>query len=87
MTILNRVSEVYNIKPDRDKVLEFISELATSYDDPNEVRDYYLGDEERLQQIQMIVVEKLIVERVLEDAEMTENPCSYDDAVKAEQAG
>lgn len=85
--ILNRVSEVYNIKPDRDKVLEFISELATSYDDPNEVRDYYLGDEERLQQIQMIVVEKLIVERVLEDAEMTENPCSYDDAVKAEQAG
>ena len=82
--ILNQVAQVNNIRPDRDKVLEFIGELAETYEDPNEVRDYYLGDEARMQQIQMIVVEKLVVEHILAEAEIIENSCTYDEAVSAE---
>ncbi len=80
--ILGKTVEQYEIKPDREQVIEFIDDIASSYDDPEEVKSLYLGDESRMQQVQLIVMEGLVVDKVLEMAQVTEKDCTYDEAIK-----
>ena len=80
--ILNSMVEHFEIRPDRDQVVEFIDEIAASYEDPEEVRNFYLGDETRLQQVQLTVVEKQVVERIREVATVTEASSTYEDVIQ-----
>lgn len=84
--ILNKAVEHFEIKPDRDQVMAFIDDIASSYDEPEQVRNQFLGDENRLQQVQLMVVEKMVVEKVAEVAQVTEKACSYEDALQGPQA-
>lgn len=84
--ILNKAVEHFEIKPDRDQVMAYIDEIAASYDDPEEVKNQFLGDENRLQQVQLMVVEKTVVEKITAVAQVTEKACSYEDALQGPQA-
>jgi trigger factor len=84
--ILNKAVEHFEIKPDRDQVMAYIDEIAASYDDPEQVKNQFLGDENRLQQVQLMVVEKTVVEKITEVAQVTEKACSYEDALQGPQA-
>lgn len=84
--ILNQFVTAYEIKPDREKLIEFIDEIAESYDDPDEVRNLYLSDESRLQQVGLVVMEKLAVEKVVDLAGCSEKSCSYDDVMASAAA-
>ena len=79
--IVGKVIEHFEIQPERESVIEFIDEIAASYEDPEEVRNHYLGDEQMMQQVQTMVLEKLVVEKVVEQAELSELSCSYDEAI------
>ncbi|MDG2035129.1 MAG: trigger factor, partial [Pseudomonadales bacterium] len=61
--------------------------LASSYDDPEEVKKHYKSDDNRMQQVQLMLVEKTVVEKVLEVAQVTEKASSYDEVVQSAQAG
>ena len=84
--ILSRVVEKYEIEPDRERLVAFVDEIASSYEDPEEVRNHYLGDESRLQQVQMMVMESMVVEKISDVAQLSEKSCSYDEALAAAQA-
>ena len=71
---------------DADKVREAVEEMASTYQDPQEVIDYYLGNQEQLSQVQSKVLEDQVVEKLLESANITETECSYQDAISQEQA-
>ncbi|NNL57781.1 MAG: trigger factor [Pseudomonadales bacterium] len=79
--ILNHVVKQYEIKPERDQIVEFIDDIAASYEDPDEVRNLYMSDEGRLQQVNMLVVEKLVVEKIAELAGIVEKTGSYDEVI------
>ena len=85
--ILSQAVEHFEVKPDYEKLMAFVEELASSYDDPEEVKKHYMGDETRMQQLQLMLVEKTVVEKVLEVAQVTEKVSSYDDVVQTSQAG
>ena len=85
--ILSEAVEHFEIKPDRDKLMAFIDDLASSYDDPEEVKKHYKSDDNRMQQVQLMLVEKTVVEKVLEVAQVTEKASSYDEVVQSAQAG
>ncbi|HAB56143.1 MAG TPA: trigger factor, partial [Cellvibrionales bacterium] len=53
--ILSQAVEHFEVKPDREKLMTFIDELAASYDDPEEVKKHYMGDETRMQQVQLML--------------------------------
>ncbi|MBT8138919.1 MAG: trigger factor [Gammaproteobacteria bacterium] len=84
--ILNHLVKQYEIRPEREQIIEFIDDIAQSYENPDEVRNLYMSDESRLQQVNMMVVEKLVVEKITEMAEPGEKTGSYDEVMAANQA-
>ena len=85
--ILSQAVEHFEVKPDREQLIAFIEDLAASYDEPEEVKKHYMSDDTRMQQVQLMLVEKTVVEKVLEVAQVTEKASSYDDVVQTAQAG
>lgn len=80
--ILNKAVEHFEVKPDRDAVMAYIDEVAATYDDPEAVKNQLLGNENQLQQVQLMVVERTVVEKITEVAKVTEQSCTYDEALQ-----
>jgi trigger factor len=73
------------LKADADKVRETIEEMASTYQDPEEVINYYYSNQEQLASVESKVLEDLVVEKLLDSANITEKECSYQDAISQEQ--
>ena len=84
--LVNAIVEQNNVKPDDAKIKEMIDTMASSYEDPEQVKNFYYSNEQQLNQIQSMVLEEQIVEMVLESAEVTETNFSYENAVVVEQS-
>ncbi len=83
--VLNEYIAKENITADPDKVKETIEGIAETYEKPEEVVNYYYGNEEQLQQVQSLVIEETVVEKILAQAQVSENNCSYEDVLAQEQ--
>ena len=84
--ILNELINRNGVKPDPARVRGLIEEVASTYEDPQEVIDWYYGNRQQLQGIEAAVAEEQVVEKLLEGAKVTENVCGYEEALKAEPA-
>ena len=73
------------LQADADKVRETIEEMASTYQDPEEVINYYYSNQEQLSSVESKVLEDQVVEKLLGNANITENECSYQDAISQEQ--
>ena len=71
----------------QDLVDAKLAEVASTYQDPQEVIDYYKGNQELLSGIQNVVLEDQAVEAIIADVKVVETEVSYDEAIKpADQA-
>ncbi|MCZ6618081.1 MAG: trigger factor, partial [Gammaproteobacteria bacterium] len=66
--IVNQIIELAELSADPDAVRERIEELAQPYAEPQQVINYYYGNSEQLQQIEMGVLEDKVVDYVVEHA-------------------
>ena len=73
------------IKADADKVRETIEEIASTYQQPEEVVTWYYSNQEQLAGVESMVLEDQVVERLLEAAKVEDEPCSYQDAIAKAQ--
>ncbi len=80
--VVSAIVEQLEVKVDGDKVKETIENMASTYEEPEEVVNYYYNNEQQLSQIQNMVLEEQVVEKVLEKANITEVSLSYEEAVK-----
>ncbi len=80
--LVNRLVEQNDIKVDDDKVRETIETMAASYEQPEQVVNFYYSNEAQLSQIQNMVLEEQIVDHVMALAKVSEAEMSYEDAVK-----
>ena len=71
----------HDLKADADRVRAEIEALAATYETPDEVIEYYYGNQEQLSAVESKVVEDMIVDKLLENAKVIEKPCSYQEAV------
>jgi trigger factor len=76
----------HEIKADGEKVRAAIEEMASTYETPQEVIDYYYSNQEQLSAVESKVLEDLVVEKLLESAHIIESECSYQDAIGQNQA-
>jgi trigger factor len=74
------------LKADADKVRDMIEEMASTYQDPEEVINYYYSNQEQLSSVESRVLEDQAVEKLLENANITEKQCSYQEAISQEQS-
>lgn len=84
--IMSKAVTHFNIEPNRDALLEYLDKLASSYDEPEKFKNHYLNDENRMQQLQLVLVEKKVVESVLNEAKINEKSLSYDALMEAAQS-
>ncbi len=80
--ILSKVVESAELKADADKVRAHIEEMASTYDQAEEVINYYYSNQQALAGIESMVLEEQVVEHILANAKVTEESLSYEDAVK-----
>ena len=64
------------------KVREAIEDIASTYQDPEEVINWYYSENEQLAGIESRVLEDAVVEKLLSTAAIAEVECSYQDALE-----
>ena len=84
--LVSKIVEDNELTPDDDRVKETIETLAGSYEDSEQVVNYYYSNEQQLSQIQNVVLEEQVVDLVLETAKVSEKAVSYEEAVKPKEA-
>jgi trigger factor len=79
--ILSEVIKSKELKADDDNVRAKVEELASTYEEPQQVIDWYYGDKSRLSQIESLVLEDAVVDWVFEQADVTEKSSSFDEVM------
>ncbi|MFT5482395.1 MAG: trigger factor [Halieaceae bacterium] len=79
--LLNEIISHRELKADPDKVRSTIEEMASTYEKPEEVINYYYGNQEQLSSIESMVLEEAIVDSLVADAAVTELTCDYQEAL------
>jgi trigger factor len=80
--ILNEIIAKEDLKADTDRVRSTIEEMASTYEDPQEVVDWYFSNQQQLQGVQSLVLEDQVVESLLARAKVTEKAGSYEEVLK-----
>ncbi|HZT56893.1 MAG TPA: trigger factor [Burkholderiaceae bacterium] len=62
-----------------DQLQKHIEEMAQSYEKPSEVVRWYLGDQQRLAEVEAVVVENNVVEFVLGKAQVTDKVLPFEE--------
>ncbi|TKB45106.1 trigger factor [Thalassotalea mangrovi] len=75
--LLGEVIKVNELKVDDAKVKSLIESAASAYEDPQEVVDYYMNNQEMLQQMQHVAMEEQAIELLLEKADVTEKETAF----------
>ena len=83
--LLNEYIAQKEIKAEADKVRSTIEDLASTYEDPEEVINYYYGNQQQLQSVEGLVLEDAVIDSLLESATVTEATQSYDEVMAPAQ--
>lgn len=83
--IVGEVVKASEIKVDSDRVREMVEELASTYQDPEEVVNYYFNNRELLAGVESVVLEDQVVDHILGGAKVTETNSTYEDVIKPAQ--
>lgn len=84
--VVAEVVKQNDIKPDNDRVRAMVEELASAYQEPEQVVNWYYQNEQQLAEIQSVVLEEQVVDTVLQKAQVTDKQVPYEDAVKPAQS-
>lgn len=79
--ILNEIITSKNLTADAKKVRSKIEEMAAPYGDPQQVINYYYGNQNLLNQVESMVLEDEVVNLVLAAAKVQDKASSYKDAI------
>ena len=82
--ILAKVVEENKLEPTEEQIKSVVASFADSYEDPQEVIDWYYADAGRLQGPTSLAVEANVVDFVLGKAKVTEKVLSFDEVMGAQ---
>jgi trigger factor len=83
--ILSEMISKHQLKADPSAVRATIEELAATYQDSEEVVNWYYGNPDQLASVESKVLEDSVVEKLLEGASVTEQACTYQEAIAQAQ--
>ncbi|CAD5377547.1 peptidyl-prolyl cis/trans isomerase (trigger factor) [Pseudomonas sp. OF001] len=84
--IVAEVVKQFEIKPDEARVRELIEEMASAYQEPEQVVAWYYKNAQQLDEVRSVVLEEQVVDTVLQKANVTDKQVSYEEAVKPAEA-
>lgn len=84
--IVAEVVKQFDLKPDDARVREMIQEMASAYQEPEQVVAWYYKNDQQLNEVRSVVLEEQVVDTVLQKASVTDKSVSYEEAVKPVEA-
>ncbi|OLU35330.1 trigger factor [Pseudomonas sp. PA27(2017)] len=84
--IVAEVVKQFELKPEDARVRELIQEMASAYQEPEQVVAWYYKNDQQLNEVRSVVLEEQVVDTVLQKANVTDKSVSYEEAVKPAEA-
>lgn len=84
--LLGEVINGNELKADEDRVKDAIADMASAYEDPTEVVEYYQNDKRLMENMRHVVLEDQAVDFVVEKANTSEKETRFFDLMNAPQA-
>ena len=84
--IVAEVVKQFELKPDDARVRAMIEEMASAYQEPEQVISWYYKNDQQMNEVRSVVLEEQVVDTVLQKATVTDKSVSYEEAVKPAQA-
>ncbi len=75
--VLAKVVQANDLKPDPERVREVVEDLASTYEDPQEVVDFYYASKERLASVEAMALEGHVVDWVMTQVRVEDEPMSF----------
>ena len=83
--LLGEVIKANEIKVDDAKVEALIATVASAYEDPTEVVEYYKANDQLMQQMRNVAMEEQAVEAILAKAKVSDVEKAFDDIMNPQQ--
>lgn len=80
--LVQEVIKSNEIKADDERIRATIEEMAATYQEPQQVIDWYYSNEDMMAQVRSLVLEDQVVDHLLASAKVTETSVPYEEAVK-----
>ncbi len=77
--IIAHVVDKNELQATPDRLKEVVEEMAAGYEKPQEVRDWYYKNPQRLREIESYVLEKNVVDWALETTALKDQPVDFDE--------
>ncbi len=84
--IISRLVAANNIQVDEARLRSHIESIASTYDDSDEVVRWYYQNSKLMESARAVVLEEQVVDWLLERAEVSEKPSTFDDVLKPNRA-
>lgn len=81
--LLGEMISKFELTADPAKVRQAIEDIASTYQEPEEVINWYYSENEQLGQVESRVLEDQVVEKLLADAQIEDKESTYQDALAA----
>jgi trigger factor len=75
----------HTLNVDPERVNQMIETLASAYEQPDELRAWYKESKERLAEIEALVMEETVADKIIASAKITHNTLSYQDVVNPKE--
>ncbi|NRB24886.1 trigger factor [Shewanella sp.] len=86
--LLGEVIKTNELKAEDERVQGLIASMASAYEDPSEVVEYYKANQEMMQNMRNVALEEQAVEALLKTAKVTEKSVNFEEFMnKATQQG
>ncbi len=82
--ILSEIVKTNEIKSTQEQIKAKISEMAESYENPQEVMDYYMSHKDKLSEIESFILEEKVVDWAFDQANVTQKDYSFTEFMNPE---
>jgi len=77
--VIAEVVRANEMKVDEERVREVVEDLASTYEQPQEVIDYYYSNKEHLASVESLTLENQVVDWVMENAEVVDEMATFEE--------
>jgi trigger factor len=83
--LVSAIIEKNEVKVDADRVRTLVDEVAQSYEEPEQVVQWYYGNKEQMAQVQSAVLEDQVVDLILAAAQLSDKAVGYEELLRPQQ--
>ena len=77
--VVGELVRTHSLQAKPDQLQAHIEEMSQSYEKPSEVMRWYLGDRQRMAEVEAVVIENNVTAFVLDKAKVTDKVLPFDE--------